>query len=61
MKKIVLSLAAVLAFGLTAQAQDKPTYGFQQSDVFVEGNFGLNSTNDKNTEQKHLALTLTLK
>ena len=52
MKKIVLSLAAVLAFGLTAQAQDKPTYGFQQSDVFVEGNFGLNSTNDKNTETK---------
>lgn len=52
MKKIVLSLATVLAFGLTSQAQDKPTYGFQESDVFVEGNIGLNTTNDKNTEVK---------
>lgn len=52
MKKIVLSLAAVLAFGLTAQAQDKPTYGFNQSDLFVEGNLGINSTNDKNTDVK---------
>lgn len=52
MKKIVLSLAAVLAFGLTAQAQDNPTYGFKQSDLFVEGNFGFNSTNDKNLDVK---------
>lgn len=52
MKKIVLSLAAVFAFGLTAQAQDKPTYKFQQSDVFVEGNLGINTTNDKNTDEK---------
>lgn len=52
MKKIVLSVAAVFAFGFAAQAQDKPVYGFQQSDVFVEGNLGINTTNDKNKDVK---------
>lgn len=52
MKKIVLSLAAVLAIGFSAQAQDKPNYEFKQSNIFVEGNLGMNSKNDKNTDTK---------
>lgn len=38
MKKLVLSLVAVAAIGFTANAQEteKPTFGFQESNVFVE-------------------------
>ena len=36
MKKIVLSLA-VLALSYSAQAQENPTYGFNEGDVMVEG------------------------
>jgi len=44
MKKLVLSLVAVAAFGFTANAQEgeKPTFGFQETNVFVEGNFEFN-------------------
>ncbi|MDM1396037.1 outer membrane beta-barrel protein [Myroides odoratimimus] len=54
MKKLVLSLVAVAAFGFTANAQEteKPTFGFQETNVFVEGNFGFNSKNDKNDDTK---------
>ncbi|WP_430613664.1 hypothetical protein [Flavobacterium sp. JP2137] len=47
MKKIVLSVAAVFAFGFAAQAQEKSVYGFKQSDVFLEGSFGIKSTTFK--------------
>ncbi len=41
MKKLVLSLMAVAAFGFTANAQEKekPAFGFQENNVFVEGSF----------------------
>lgn len=41
MKKLVLSLVAVAAFGLTANAQEKekPTFGFQEGNVMIEGSF----------------------
>lgn len=54
MKKLVLSLVAVAAIGFTANAQEteKPTFGFQETNVFVEGNIGFNSKNDKNTDKK---------
>jgi len=52
MKKIVLSVAAVFAFGFAAQAQDKPAFGFEQGNVFVEGNIKVNSKNDRNSEVK---------
>ncbi|MDM1349253.1 outer membrane beta-barrel protein [Myroides marinus] len=49
MKKLVLSLVAVAAFGFTANAQEteKPTYGFQESNVFVEGMFSINNKTSK--------------
>ncbi|MDM1368575.1 outer membrane beta-barrel protein [Myroides marinus] len=49
MKKLVLSLVAVAAFGFTANAQEteKPTYGFQESNVFVEGMFSINNNTTK--------------
>lgn len=47
MKKLVLSLVAVAAIGFTANAQEteKPTFGFQESNIFVEGNFQISDTN----------------
>ncbi|MBL7886615.1 MAG: porin family protein [Flavobacterium sp.] len=54
MKKIVLSLAAVLAFGF-ANAQDKKENsgeGFGKGDIFITGAFSVGSTNDKNTDVK---------
>ncbi|WP_158961075.1 outer membrane beta-barrel protein [Myroides fluvii] len=41
MKKLVLSLAAVAAFGFTANAQEKekPTFGFQEGNIMIEGSF----------------------
>ena len=53
MKKLLL-IAAVAVFGLSnVNAQDEaPTFGFAEGDIFVEGNIGFNSTNDKNTEDK---------
>ncbi|MDM1528447.1 outer membrane protein [Myroides odoratimimus] len=49
MKKLVLSLVAVAAFGFTANAQEteKPTFGFQESNVFVEGMFSINNNTIK--------------
>lgn len=49
MKKLVLSLVAVAAFGFTANAQEgeKPTYGFQESNIFVEGMFSINNKTEK--------------
>ncbi|MDR0195200.1 MAG: outer membrane beta-barrel protein [Myroides sp.] len=49
MKKLVLSFVAVAAFGFTANAQEteKPTYGFQESNVFVEGMFSINNSTTK--------------
>jgi outer membrane protein len=53
MKKIILTVAAVFAFGF-ANAQDKKASneGFSKGDVFVTGAFTLGSTNNKNTEVK---------
>ncbi|MGG5506941.1 MULTISPECIES: outer membrane beta-barrel protein [unclassified Myroides] len=41
MKKLVLSLVAVAALGFTANAQEKekPTFGFQEGNVMIEGSF----------------------
>ncbi|AUC76779.1 outer membrane beta-barrel protein [Olleya sp. Bg11-27] len=54
MKKLLFT-AAVAVLGFTSvNAQDEMTTvgGFEEGDVFVEGNFGFGSTNDKNTEIK---------
>jgi outer membrane protein len=49
MKKIILTVAAVFAFGF-ANAQDKKesSEGFSKGDVFVTGAFSLGSTKDNN-------------
>lgn len=43
MKKLVLSVMAVAAFGFAANAQEKekPSFGFQENNVFIEGTFQL--------------------
>jgi len=55
MKKIILTVAAVFAFGF-ANAQDKKEskggFGFSEGDVFVEGSISTASTNDKNSDTK---------
>lgn len=53
MKKLLL-VAAVAVFGFSnVNAQeDETTFGFEQGNIFLEGNLGFNSTNDKNTEEK---------
>ena len=53
MKKIILTVAAVLAFGFAnAQDTEAKAFGFSKGDVLVEGNLGFGSTNDKNTDEK---------
>lgn len=42
MKKVLLSAIAVMAFGF-ANAQDVPTTGFSQGDVFITGSVGFGS------------------
>lgn len=53
MKKIILTVAAVFAFGF-ANAQDKKesSEGFSKGDVFVTGAFSIGSTNNKNNDEK---------
>ena len=46
MKKIILTVAAVFAFGF-ANAQDKKEdsgAGFSNGDAYISGSFGINST-----------------
>ena len=55
MKNLIFTAAAVLAFGFAnAQSQDDSakTFGFAENDIFVEGNLGFTSTDNKNTNAK---------
>lgn len=49
MKKVLLTFAAVAGLTFASQAQE---YGFNTGNVIVEGNLGLSTTNNKNTEVK---------
>lgn len=55
MKKVLFTAAALFAFGF-ANAQEETTdasaFGFTKGDIFVEGNLGFSSSNDKNTDTK---------
>ena len=53
MKKIILSIAAIVAFGF-ANAQDSKvaSEGFSKGDLFVTGAFSYSTSNDKNTDVK---------
>lgn len=51
MKKVILAAIAVMVFGF-ANAQDSGSFGFSKGNIFLEGNLGLSSKNDKNTETK---------
>ncbi|WP_431107617.1 outer membrane beta-barrel protein [Winogradskyella poriferorum] len=62
MKKVLLT-AAIAVFGLTnmnAQEDDK-TFGFSEGDIFVEGNVGFNSYNDKNFDEKSNSFSISPK
>ncbi|MDM1408431.1 outer membrane beta-barrel protein [Myroides sp. DF42-4-2] len=52
MKKLVLSLVAVAAFGFTANAQEKekPTFGFQEGNVMIEGSFQIKDQVEKDSK-----------
>ena len=54
MKKLLLSALAVCAFTFSnaQETETTETFGFAQGDIFVEGNLGFDSTNNKNTETK---------
>jgi outer membrane protein len=54
MKKLLFTAAiAVLGFtSANAQDENAKTYGFSEGDIFIEGNVGFNSENDKNTDAK---------
>ncbi len=46
-------MAAVAVFGFTnVNAQDEKSYGFSEGDIFLEGNIGFGSENDKNVDAK---------
>ena len=52
MKKVLLSALAVFAFTFANAQEEEKSFGFAEGDIFVEGNLGFYSTNDKNTEVK---------
>ncbi|WP_338378337.1 outer membrane beta-barrel protein [uncultured Flavobacterium sp.] len=52
MKKVLFAAVAVFAFGMANAQDETKSFGFNQSDIFLEGNLGFSSTNDKNTEEK---------
>lgn len=62
MKKIILSVVAIVAFGF-ANAQDKKAEGagFSSGDVFVTGAVSITSSNDKNNDIKESGFGLTPK
>jgi outer membrane protein len=62
MKKIILTVAAVFAFGVvSAQDDSVKGFGFSEGNVLLEGNLGFNSSTDNNTEVKTNALTFSPK
>jgi len=64
MKKIILSVAAVFAFGFAnAQEEVKEAkgFGFAKGDIFVEGQISFSSENNKNTEVKTNSLNFSPK
>ncbi|MCX7547686.1 outer membrane beta-barrel protein [Xanthomarina sp. F1114] len=53
MKKIaIMAAVAVFGFANVNAQEDVSVYGFGEGDIFIEGNVGFNSSNDKNTEEK---------
>src|SRR5690554_452060 len=52
MKKLILSAMAVFALSFAHAQEEESTFGFGEGNIFVEGNIGFGSTNDKNTETK---------
>src|SRR5690554_4554520 len=52
MKKLILSAMAVFALSFAHAQEEESTFGFGEGDIFVEGNIGFGSTNNKNTEVK---------
>ena len=63
MKKIVLSVAAVFAFGFAnaQEVQNAQEFGFSKGDIVVEGALQFGTTNNKNTETKTSNLGFTPK
>lgn len=73
MKKQILTLLAVVSLGYVAQAQtivqveevqyqsqtEKPSYGFSQGNIFVEGSLGYSTTDDKADQVKGHKFNLT--
>src|SRR5690606_7422433 len=58
MKKVLLTLTAVAGLAIASQAQE---YGFNKGNVIVEGNLGLSTTDNKNSEVKTTEFNFTPK
>ncbi|WP_179020138.1 outer membrane beta-barrel protein [Winogradskyella forsetii] len=53
MKKLLFTAAvAVLGFANVSAQEEAKTFGFSEGDIFLEGNIGFNSQNDKNFDEK---------
>lgn len=60
MKRSVLTLAAVAAFTFAAKAQQQ-TFGFQKGDVIIEGGVSVSTSDNKATQIKSSAVSLSPK
>src|SRR5690606_17124298 len=58
MKKVLLTLTAVAGLAFASQAQED---GFNKGNVIVEGNLGLSTTDNKNSEVKATEFNVTPK
>ncbi len=62
MKKLLFRAAiAVLGFTSLSAQEEVKTFGFTEGDIFLEGNIGFGSENDKNTEEKSSSFNISPK
>lgn len=52
MKKLSILIVFLVGFTFIHAQEEETSFGFDQGDVFIEGNIGFNSTNNKNTDTK---------
>lgn len=58
MKQILLVMITIAGFNLASQAQ---SFGFSETDLFLEGGFSFSSNDNKNTERRTTELSFTPK
>lgn len=60
-KLLIMTAVAVFGFANVNAQEDVSVYGFGEGDIFIEGNVGFNSSNNKNIEEKESSFNISPK